>query len=221
MSRPGRVFLYLAVVLDAFSRRIVGWSMANTLATRLVLDALNMALMTRRPRGVIHHSDQGSQPGLKWSSQHGLCWPIGRHRSATPRCLTVTLEEFISIAGYHPKHVTWRRCFRRCWWPNLDKHSAVLGLVQDEPALRAGAASGILDKTCARRSAGGRSAPRNGPLSLTKECNLDLGSGEAASEAMETPNTVSSERRLTWPILAIGQAPLPAFAKQASFGALC
>jgi hypothetical protein len=67
---------------------------------------------------------------------------------------------------------------------NLDKHSAVLGLVQDEPALRAGAASGILDKTCARRSAGGRSAPRNGPLSLTKECNLDLGSGEAASEAI-------------------------------------
>ena len=57
-------FLYLAVVLDAFSRRIVGWSMANTLATRLVLDALNMALMTRRPRGVIHHSDQGSQGGF-------------------------------------------------------------------------------------------------------------------------------------------------------------
>jgi putative transposase len=54
-------FLYLAVVLDAYSRRIVGWSMATTLATRLVLDALNMALATRRPNGVIHHSDQGSQ----------------------------------------------------------------------------------------------------------------------------------------------------------------
>ena len=133
----------------------------------------------------------------------------------------MTLDEFISIAGYHRKHVIWRRCFRRCWWPNLDKHSAVLGLVQDEPALRAGAASGILDKTCARRSAGGRSAPRNGLLSLTKECNLDLGSGEATSEAMVTSHTVSSGRRLTWPILAIGQAPLPAFAKQASFGALC
>ncbi len=51
-------FLYLAMVLDAFSRRIVGWSMATTLARQL-LDALNMA--TRRPRGVIHHSDQGSQ----------------------------------------------------------------------------------------------------------------------------------------------------------------
>jgi putative transposase len=54
-------FLYLAVVLDACSRRIVGWSMATTLATRIVLDALDMALTTRRPNGVIHHSDQGSQ----------------------------------------------------------------------------------------------------------------------------------------------------------------
>ena len=54
-------FLYLAVVLDAYSRRIVGWSMATTLAKQLVLDALNMALTTRRPTGVIHHSDQGSQ----------------------------------------------------------------------------------------------------------------------------------------------------------------
>jgi putative transposase len=53
-------FLYLAVVLDAFSRRIVGWSMATTLHTQIVLDALDMALR-RRPTGVIHHSDQGSQ----------------------------------------------------------------------------------------------------------------------------------------------------------------
>jgi putative transposase len=58
-------FLYLAVVLDACSRRIVGWSMATTLATQLVLGALNMALAVRRPRGVIHHSDQGSQGGFK------------------------------------------------------------------------------------------------------------------------------------------------------------
>ena len=54
-------FLYLAVVLDAFSRRVIGWSMATTLAAQLVLDALNMALVTRRPKDVIHHSDQGSQ----------------------------------------------------------------------------------------------------------------------------------------------------------------
>jgi putative transposase len=54
-------FLYLAVVLDAFSRRVVGWAMGFDLRTQLVLDALNMALGQRRPRDVIHHSDQGSQ----------------------------------------------------------------------------------------------------------------------------------------------------------------
>jgi putative transposase len=54
-------FLYLAVVLDAFSRRIVGWAMANHLRTSLVLGALDMALAQRRPSDVVHHSDQGSQ----------------------------------------------------------------------------------------------------------------------------------------------------------------
>ena len=54
-------FLTLAVVLDAFSRRIVGWAMASHLRTSLVLDALNMALAQRRPADVVHHSDQGSQ----------------------------------------------------------------------------------------------------------------------------------------------------------------
>jgi len=54
-------FLYLAVVLDACSRRIVGWAMRTTLATQLVVDALEMALAARRPTEVIHHSDQGSQ----------------------------------------------------------------------------------------------------------------------------------------------------------------
>jgi putative transposase len=54
-------FLYLAVVLDAWSRKVVGWSMANHLRTELVLDALEMAIGQRRPDGVIHHSDQGSQ----------------------------------------------------------------------------------------------------------------------------------------------------------------
>ncbi len=54
-------FLYLAVVVDAWSRRVVGWSMKSHLKTDLVLDALNMALQQRRPDDVIHHSDQGTQ----------------------------------------------------------------------------------------------------------------------------------------------------------------
>jgi len=54
-------FLFLAVVLDAFSRRIVGYAMSSNMRTQLVLDALNMAIERRRPDGVIHHSDQGTQ----------------------------------------------------------------------------------------------------------------------------------------------------------------
>lgn len=54
-------FLYLAVVVDVYSRRVVGWAMANHLRTELVLDALKMAVFRRRPRDVIHHSDQGCQ----------------------------------------------------------------------------------------------------------------------------------------------------------------
>jgi len=55
-------WLYLAAVQDAYSRRIVGWSMADHMRTELVIDALQMGLARRRPEpGLIHHSDQGSQ----------------------------------------------------------------------------------------------------------------------------------------------------------------
>jgi putative transposase len=54
-------FLFLAIVLDVFSRKVVGWAMATHLRTELMLEALDMALGQRRPEGVIHHSDQGTQ----------------------------------------------------------------------------------------------------------------------------------------------------------------
>jgi putative transposase len=55
-------FLYLAVVLDVFSRRVVGWAMADHLRTELVLDALEMAVWNRRPApGLVHHSDHRCQ----------------------------------------------------------------------------------------------------------------------------------------------------------------
>ena len=60
--RTGEGWLYLAAVQDAYSRQIVGWSMATHMRTMLVVDALKMALSRRRPPpGLIHHSDQGSQ----------------------------------------------------------------------------------------------------------------------------------------------------------------
>jgi len=58
----GEGWLYLAVVEDLFSRKIVGWSMAATMTSRLVVDALDMAILARRPEaGLLAHSDQGSQ----------------------------------------------------------------------------------------------------------------------------------------------------------------
>lgn len=54
-------FLYLAVVLDVWSRKIVGWAMASHLRTSLVTAALNMAIAQRSPADVIDHSDQGCQ----------------------------------------------------------------------------------------------------------------------------------------------------------------
>ena len=57
----GSGFLYLAVAMDAFSRRVVGWAMAGHLRTDLVLAALDMAVAQRKPEDVIHHSDQGCQ----------------------------------------------------------------------------------------------------------------------------------------------------------------
>ena len=54
-------FLYLAIVLDVWSRRVVGWAMSTSLATPLVLAALEMAIRARQPSGTVHHSDHGCQ----------------------------------------------------------------------------------------------------------------------------------------------------------------
>lgn len=64
-------FLYLAVVIDACSRKVVGWAMADHLRTELVLDAVGMAISARKPEpGLIHHNDGGSQGRFNRSSQH-------------------------------------------------------------------------------------------------------------------------------------------------------
>jgi putative transposase len=63
--------LYLAVVIDLFSRRVIGWSMQSRITSDLVLDALLMAVWRRKPMSnVLVHSDQGSQGGFNRPSQH-------------------------------------------------------------------------------------------------------------------------------------------------------
>jgi putative transposase len=80
-TREGKV--YCAAVMDAYSRRIIGWSIADHMRTDLVIDALGMATLRRRTNhtddgATILHSDHGKQGGFNWSSQHldsgGVRW---------------------------------------------------------------------------------------------------------------------------------------------------
>ena len=69
-------FAYGALVVDAYARRILGWRVASTMATSMVLDAIEQAIWTRQQEGildlkdVVHHTDRGSQGGFNPSSQH-------------------------------------------------------------------------------------------------------------------------------------------------------
>ena len=93
-------FLYLAVVIDLWSRRVVGWSMRNNLTAPLVTDALDMAIEQRQPAGVIHHSDRGAQYtsaafGTR-CEEAGIAVSMGRrgdaHDNAVAESFFATLE---------------------------------------------------------------------------------------------------------------------------------
>lgn len=91
-------FLYLAFVLDAYSRRLVGWAVESHLRTELVVDALEMAVWRRRPApGLIHHSDQGAQYTAlsfgKRLEQVGIVPSMGRVGSALDNALS---ESFVA-----------------------------------------------------------------------------------------------------------------------------
>jgi putative transposase len=97
--RTWQGWLYLAVVMDLFSRKIVGWSAGPTMHRELVLDAVLMALRRRRPRGTMIHSDQGTQFGSDaWRrlcrsnhlepsmSRKGNCWDTQFMIRSEPEC---------------------------------------------------------------------------------------------------------------------------------------
>lgn len=95
-------FVYLAVLLDAFSRRCIGWALRRSLEAALVLEALRMALTQRRPRpGLVHHSDRGvqyaSQDYTAQLEQHGI--RISMSRVATPYD-NAQAESFIKTLKY-------------------------------------------------------------------------------------------------------------------------
>jgi len=96
--RSGEGFVYLAFILDACSRRVVGWSMATHLRSELVVDALQMAIARRKPApGLVHHSDRGVQyTSLSFGKRledEGLVPSMGRAGSAYDNALA---ESFVA-----------------------------------------------------------------------------------------------------------------------------
>lgn len=130
-------WLYLAIVLDLGSRRIVGWAMHYTLAERLVLDALRMALRQRRPTaGLLHHADRGSQyagrayqallaaHGLTSSmSRRGNCWDnaVAESFFATPE------HELLADADFGSRDEARRAIFTfiEVWYNRERRHSSL------------------------------------------------------------------------------------------------
>ena len=82
-------WLYLAAVMDLFSRKIVGWAMRDHMQVELASAALMMAIQQQRPQaGLIHHSNRGVQGGFKRSSQHQLLSLMTARRQAPPRAFS-------------------------------------------------------------------------------------------------------------------------------------
>lgn len=101
-------FVYLAVILDAFSRRVIGWALDRTLDTELTLQALRMALVRRRPApGLVHHSDRGVQYASHDYTQllrdHGI--QISMSRKANPWD-NAACESFIKTLKYEEVYRT-------------------------------------------------------------------------------------------------------------------
>lgn len=104
-------WLYLAMILDAFSRRVVGWALAEHLRTTLTLEALEMALVSRRPRpGLIHHTDRGCQYTAEAYSNvlvaHGIAPSLGQPGTCWDNAMA---ESFFATLKTELLH--------RCSWP--------------------------------------------------------------------------------------------------------
>jgi putative transposase len=96
--RTQKGFVYLAFILDVYSRKVVGWSMASHLRTELVVDALEMALWRRKPdAGLIHHTDRGAQYTAlsfgKRLEEAGIVPSMGRAGSALDNAIS---ESFVA-----------------------------------------------------------------------------------------------------------------------------
>ena len=133
----GQGWLYLAVVLDLFSRRVVGWSMAPNLERTLVIDALKMAITARNPlEGLVHHSDRGSQYAsydyqkllqkskmVTSMSRRGNCYD-----NAPTESWFATLKRELVYRTYYTTHAQARQDifeYIEVWYNRQRKHSTI------------------------------------------------------------------------------------------------
>lgn len=130
-------WLYLAIVLDLFSRRIVGWSMAPSLEHTLVVDALQMAIAARNPtEGLIHHSDRGSQYASydyqKMLQQKGIAGSMSRkgncYDNAPTESWFATLKRELVHRTSYTTHAEARQDifeYIEVWYNRQRKHSSI------------------------------------------------------------------------------------------------
>ncbi len=103
-------FVYLAFILEVYSRKVVGWSMANHLRTELVVDALEMALWRRKPDvvGLIHHTDRGAQYTAlsfgKRLEEAGIVPSMGRAGSALDNAISESFVASLKCELLHRRH---------------------------------------------------------------------------------------------------------------------
>ena len=118
-------WLYLASVMDCYSRRIVGWALADHLRAELVVDALQMAVARRRPDvGVVHHSDQGSQyTSLLFTRR---CRGVGIDMSMGSR------GDCFDNAAMESFHASLKKdlIYRRCWPTKSEARTAVFEYIE-------------------------------------------------------------------------------------------
>jgi putative transposase len=140
-------WLFLAVVMDMFSRRIVGWSMRDDLKAELVIDALAMAVTRRRPpAGLVHHSDRGSQYSSlafgRTLRESGLLASMGSRgdafdNAACESCISTLKEEWIKRHRYQSRDQARLSIFRyvETFYNPRRRHSALGGISPDEHEL--------------------------------------------------------------------------------------
>jgi putative transposase len=118
-------FLYVAFVLDVYSRRIVGWSMADHLRTELVVDALEMAVWRRKPKaGLVHHSDRGTQYTAlsfgKKLEEAGIVPSMGRAGSALDNAISESFVSTLKCELVHRRHFPTRETARSAVFEYLE-----------------------------------------------------------------------------------------------------